>query len=224
MRQLGSKLLAGGLSAGAILLWWPMFFRTDSVTAWLVRGIAWTLMFELLLLALSPFEVALWSTARGERLIERVQAGRALLEHDSPRRRIGRRAVLALGALAVPLALIALGVSSHIPSPRPAPVRVTRVTRVVRVVKPVRVQRVVQVESVAATVPAAVPRQPAKHVPRPSAARRSAGRTKKVIRKPPVANAAPMPKPTGTEGNGPVGSSTQSPATSTAPPAASQTS
>ena len=155
VRQLGSKLLAGGLSAGVVLLWWPMFFPTDSVTMWLGRGIVWTLSFELLLVALSPFELALWSTHRGERITQRVEAKRALLEHPSPKRRIGRRATLAMGALAVPIMLIVVGVTSHLPSVHKAVAPdITRVTRVVRVVKPVRVQRVVKIRTIAEQVPA----------------------------------------------------------------------
>jgi hypothetical protein len=154
VRQLGSKLLAGGLSAGVVLLWWPMFFPTDSVTTWLCRGIVWTLVFELLLVALSPFELALWNTHRGERISQRVEAKRALLDHESPKRRIGRRAALAITALALPLALIAVGVSSHIPTGHAAtPPKVMQVTRVVRVVKPVRVQRVVKIRTVSQPVP-----------------------------------------------------------------------
>ena len=154
VRQLGSKLLAGGLSAGVVLLWWPMFFPTDSVSTWLGRGIVWTLVFELLLVALSPFELALWNTHRGERISQRVEAKRALLDHESPKRRIGRRAALAITALALPLALITLGVSSHIPTSHAAtPPKVTQVTRVVRVVKPVRVQRVVKIRTVSEPVP-----------------------------------------------------------------------
>jgi len=132
-----------------------MFFPTDSVTTWLVRGIVWTLSFELLLVAFSPFELALWSTRRGERISQRVEAKKALLDHESPRRRIGRRAVLAIGALMIPLALIAVGVGSHIPTSHAAtpPPRVTQVTRVVRVVKPVRVQRVVKIRTVSEQVP-----------------------------------------------------------------------
>jgi hypothetical protein len=84
VRQLGSKLFAGGLSAGVILLWWPMFFHTDSVKMWLCRGVAWTLCFELLLLALSPFEAELWATHHGERLSRRAQAATAKLHHESP--------------------------------------------------------------------------------------------------------------------------------------------
>jgi hypothetical protein len=140
-----------------ILLWWPMFFPTDSVTTWLCRGIVWTLSFELLLIALSPFELALWSTRRGERLSNRARAaGGALLHHPSPRRRLGRAAAIGIVALAVPLALIALGVSSNIPERAAKPPKVTQVTRVVRVVKPVRVERVVKVRTVSKQVPAEV--------------------------------------------------------------------
>jgi hypothetical protein len=154
VRQLVSKLLAGGLSAGVILLWWPMFFPTDSVTTWLVRGIVWTLAFELMLVAFSPFELALWSTHRGERISQRMEAKKALLDHESSKRRIGRRAALALGTLMVPLALIAVGVGSHIPTSHAAtPPKITQVTRVVRVVKPVRVQRVVKIRTVSQEVP-----------------------------------------------------------------------
>jgi len=116
----------------------------------------WTLVFELLLVALSPFELALWNTHRGERITQKVEAKRALLDHESPKRRIGRRAALATTALALPLALIAVGVSSNIPTGHAAtPPKVTQVTRVVRVVKPVRVQRVVKIRTVSQPVPVA---------------------------------------------------------------------
>jgi hypothetical protein len=131
-----------------------MFFPTDSVSTWLGRGVVWTLSFELLLVALSPFELALWNTHRGERITRKVEAKRALLDHDSPKRRIGRRAALATAALALPLALIAVGVSSHIPTGHAVtPPKVMQVTRVVRVVKPVRVQRVVKIRTVSEPVP-----------------------------------------------------------------------
>ena len=56
MREFLSKSIAGGLSAGVVLLWWPVLFEdVDTVTSWFVRGVAWTLLFELLLLALIPF-------------------------------------------------------------------------------------------------------------------------------------------------------------------------
>jgi hypothetical protein len=51
-----SKLIAGGLSAGVVLLWWPRFFPHDSAGTWVARGIAWTLLAEILVVALSPLE------------------------------------------------------------------------------------------------------------------------------------------------------------------------
>ena len=69
VREFLSKSIAGGLSAGVVLLWWPVLFdEVDTVTSWFVRGVAWTVCFELLLVALIPFERALWETARGERI------------------------------------------------------------------------------------------------------------------------------------------------------------
>jgi hypothetical protein len=204
VRQLGSKLLAGGLSAGVVLLWWPMFFPTDSVTTWLGRGIVWTLSFELLLVAFSPFELALWSTGRGERISQRVEAKRALLDHHSPKRRIGRRAALAFSALALPLAAIAVGVCSHIPVHRSAVPKVTEVTRVVRVVKPVRVQRVVKIRTVAQAVPVAT--TPTYSAPSPAVAPTSKPRTTvkqhRTTRKPTAHTNTPKQQNTPTTGTG----------------------
>jgi hypothetical protein len=76
VRELLSKSIAGGLSAGVVLLWWPVLFdQVDTITAWFVRGVAWTVCFELLLFALIPFERALWETRRvaqheGDRLAD----------------------------------------------------------------------------------------------------------------------------------------------------------
>ena len=69
MREFLSKSIAGGLSAGVVLLWWPVIFdRMNTVMSWFVRGVTWTVLFELLLIALIPFERALWETSRGERI------------------------------------------------------------------------------------------------------------------------------------------------------------
>ena len=73
MREFLSKSIAAGLSTGVVLLWWPVLFaEVDTVTSWLIRGVAWTVCFELLLIALVPFERALWETAHGERISRRV--------------------------------------------------------------------------------------------------------------------------------------------------------
>src|SRR5688572_26955129 len=66
VRHLLSKSIAGGLSAGVVLLWWPVLVQdVDTVSSWFVRGVAWTVCFEVLAYALMPFERALWETSRG---------------------------------------------------------------------------------------------------------------------------------------------------------------
>src|SRR3954471_4581299 len=98
VRQLLSKLVAGGLSAAVILLWWPRFFPVDNATTWLVRGVVWTLSFEVLLHALLPLERALWESRTGAKV--RAGASRA---HTRSRR---GRTVVACCALSVPVALL----------------------------------------------------------------------------------------------------------------------
>src|SRR3954462_8605978 len=72
--QLLSKLLAGGLSASVILIWWPRFFPADNVETWLIRGVVWTLMFELLLHAVGPLEQGLWRSPAASRGAPRAPA------------------------------------------------------------------------------------------------------------------------------------------------------
>jgi hypothetical protein len=206
VRQLGSKLLAGGLSAGLVLLWWPQFFPTDTVTSWLGRGVIWTLSFELLLIALSPFEHALWDTDRGERLTQRVAAARGILEHPSPRRKMGRRAAVASFAMAVPLVLIGAGLHAHIPVGHASTPKVTNVTRVVRVVRPVEVKRVVRVHTVRQQVPMAMAQVPPAATPKKTAAKPKPqkksgnGEKPKSNLRPLAPVSQPTPAPTGTTG------------------------
>ena len=137
MREFLSKSIAGGLSAGVVLLWWPVLFEeVDTVTSWFVRGVAWTVCFELLLVALVPFERALWETTRGERISTRVGAAGSRLHSGSARSRIGRLSAVATVALVVPVALLVMGLHQHGPASaeaKPAPVKVVRVTKVVNV-------------------------------------------------------------------------------------------
>jgi hypothetical protein len=140
VRHLLSKSIAGGLSAGVVLLWWPVLFdRVDTVTSWFVRGVAWTVCFELLLVALVPFERALWETTGGERISTRIGAAGSRLHAGSRRRRMGRLSAVATVALALPVALLVAGLGKHAPAPAEAkaatPVKVVRVTKVVKVVK-----------------------------------------------------------------------------------------
>jgi hypothetical protein len=177
VRELGSKLLAGALSAGVILLWWPTLFPVDTLTSWLARGLAWTLMFELLVLAMMPFERSLWGTKRGQRLGSKMDAARSRIVHQDQRRRLGRQGAVAFTALAVPLVALGAGVSKHVPvHTAKAQERPLHVTRVVKVVKQVQVKRVVKREVV--TVPPS-----ATGAPQPSYSRS--------VVKAPSSNAAP---------------------------------
>jgi hypothetical protein len=135
VRTLGSKLFAGGLSAGVILLWWPHFFHGDSVSSWAVRGVVWTLCFELLVLALAPFEASLWETAPAKGMRTRVYSARDRLAPASPRRRLGLRAAVAAVAVLIPVALLAAGLNGGPPpgAERPKIEKVTKVTRIVKV-------------------------------------------------------------------------------------------
>lgn len=146
MREFLSKSIAGGLSAGVVLLWWPVLFdRIDTVTSWFVRGVAWTILFEVLLIGLIPFERALWETDRGEAVSNRVGAARSRLYSGSPRRRFSRLSALASSAILVPVALLVTGLHQ---APARAgtglaerPVKIVRVTKVVKVVQHAPVQR-----------------------------------------------------------------------------------
>lgn len=168
MREFLSKSIAGGLSAGVVLLWWPILFdEVDTVMSWLIRGVAWTLCFELLLFALIPFERALWETGRGERISTRVGAAGTRLHAGSHRERVGRLSAVATLALLLPVALLVMGIQEHVPAraeAKPAPIKVVRVTKVVkRVVEgaPVAGQPLAQSEQAApVAVPAPAPSKP----------------------------------------------------------------
>ena len=140
MREFLSKSIAAGLSTGVVLLWWPVLFdRVDTVSAWFARGVTWTVLFELLLLALMPLERALWETAGGERLWSRLGAARSRLHSGSHRRRLSRLSALASGAIVVPVALLVTGL--HQGAAEAQPIKVVRVTKVVKVIQHAPVQR-----------------------------------------------------------------------------------
>ena len=51
-----SKVIAAGLAAGVFLLWWPAHLPSTGVRWLVLRGLAWTLAFEILVLSFVPFE------------------------------------------------------------------------------------------------------------------------------------------------------------------------
>src|SRR3954447_319129 len=128
-RDLFSKLLAAGLSAGVFLIWWPEHHPTTGLVSLVVRGALWTLAYELLLVAFVPLE-RLVRRALKERIRER-----RLPPLNAPAR-IGGACVLACAGAALPVFLLA---GSDAPRLTPPPAK--RVVVVKRSV--VRRQRVV---------------------------------------------------------------------------------
>jgi hypothetical protein len=183
VREFLSKSIAGGLSAGVVLLWWPVLFDdVDTVTSWFVRGVAWTLCFELLLVALIPFERALWETTRGERIARRVGDAGLRLHSGPPRSRIRRVSAVASLALAIPVVLVLAGLSEHVTARAEAPtVRPINVVRVTKVVRPVTVKKVVKRAPISGqpivTTPAPAQEAPAPVPPRTTERTPSTGRT-----------------------------------------------
>jgi hypothetical protein len=179
VRNFLSKCIAGGLSAGVVLLWWPVLFdEADSVTSWLVRGAAWTVFLEVLLLALVPFERALWETARGERISSRVDATASRLHSGSRRRRMGRLSAVAAVTLAASGGLLAMGLQEH--GPARAVAKPVRPIKVVRVTKVVNVKRVVR-QSPASPAPVVAAPAPQPSAPAPGARTRTAAPTGEVV-------------------------------------------
>jgi hypothetical protein len=135
MASLFSKIVAGGLSAGVFLLWWPRHFP-DQGLEWLVlRGVLWTLSFELLHVAIAPLErkalgpATQWLTARRPRRAGWVYASAAL-------------------ALLVPLALLT--------DVEPRPAAASAKPKVIKQVI-VKRQRIVKREVVVQQVPSPAP-------------------------------------------------------------------
>jgi len=189
VREFLSKSIAGGLSAGVVLLWWPVLFdQVDTVTSWFVRGVAWTVCFELLLVALIPFERALWETTRGERISRTVGTAGVRLHSGSPRRRMSRLSAVATGALAIPVVLLVAGLHKQAPAQAEAPVRPVKVVRVTKVVRPVTVKKIVEQTPVQQEYIPAAPQQaapapvPPRTTEKPKSDRTVVGRTAPVER------------------------------------------
>jgi hypothetical protein len=173
--QLLSKLVAGGLSAAVVLIWWPRFFPVDDVETWLARGVVWTLSFELLLHALAPLEAALWRSRGVRRLRSAGAAASTRLGARSPRARSGGRSALACTALAVPVVLLVTAPAPQADKPvrKAAVKRVTQVERVVHVERPAAKVAAAPATGLAGD-PAARPEAPTAPLPASAPATRAA--------------------------------------------------
>jgi hypothetical protein len=163
-----SKVIAAGLAAGVFLLWWPAHLPSAGVQWLVLRGLAWTLAFEILVLSFVPFE-----RMATRALVRRRESGRAarvrrrLAAAPAPARASGA-VMLAFTGLLVPGLLLLH--SGRLPAAQP-------VAHTTKVVRKVVVRRVVHEKTVvvreaapAAPAPYAVSAAPATGAPKVPAA------------------------------------------------------
>jgi hypothetical protein len=145
-----SKVIAAGLAAGVFLLWWPAHLPSAGVPWLVLRGLAWTLAFEILVLSFVPFE-----RMATRALVRRREGGRAarvrrrLAAAPAPARASGAVMLAFTGLLLPGLLLLHSG---RLPTAQP-------VAHTTKVVRKVVVRRVVHERTVVVreAAPAAAP-------------------------------------------------------------------
>jgi len=153
LKHLVSKLLAGGLMAGIILIWWPAHYPTTGIEALVARGILATLGFELMMLAFTAVEDRLLA-----RLAPRSTRLQRLRERAAAAPRPARTGfVLAAGGAAFIVPVVALASTGTPPQPKAESAKAVRVVQPVRerVVRQVVVKRQVVHDQVVVAAPAA---------------------------------------------------------------------
>ena len=184
-----SKILAGGLTAGVFLLWWPRHFPDTGIEGLVIRGLAWTMSFEVLLVTFSRVEDMVVRRV-SSRLHPRRERVRARIETAPPRLRSGSAVALACIGLAAPVAMLS-EVAQHPLREEPK----TKVVKQVIVRTPVVKRQVVVKEVVAAApaqsrpdaglnAPSVAPAGAARRSPAPSVRRSAPARTRPAAPKP----------------------------------------
>jgi hypothetical protein len=161
LNNLISKVLAAGLAAGIFLLWWPAHLPSAGVEWLVLRGLAWTLAFEILVLSFCPLEnLATRSLAR-RRAAGQAERVRGLLAAAPSQAKTSGAVLLAFTGLLLPGLLLAH--AGHLPAkPQPRPAQVVRKIVVRKVVKrTVVVHAPATVVRAPAPVAAAAPVKPA---------------------------------------------------------------
>jgi hypothetical protein len=168
LENLVSKVIAAGLAAGVFLLWWPAHLPSDGV-GWLVlRGLAWTLAFEVLVLCFVPLERMATRALSRRRDPRRASLPRRLVAAAPAPARASGAVMLAFTGLLLPGLLLLH--SGRLPSPQPA-AHTTKVVRKVVVRKVVREKTVIVREAApAAPAPYATSAAPATTAKAPKAA------------------------------------------------------
>jgi hypothetical protein len=134
-----SKVIAAGLAAGVFLLWWPAHLPSTGVQWLVLRGLAWTLAFEVLALSFVPLERMATRAVTRRRSAGRADRVRSRLAAAPAPARASGAVMLAFTGLLLPgLLLLHTG---HLPA-QPA-AHTTQVVRKVVVRKVVREKTVV---------------------------------------------------------------------------------
>jgi hypothetical protein len=152
LKNLISKVLAAGLAAGVFLLWWPVHLPSTGVQWLVLRGLAWTLAFEILVLSFSPLENMATRALTRRRAVARARRVRGVLAQAPAHAKASGAVVLACTGLLLPGVMLA---HAGRPRTRPAP-RPLQVVRKVVVRKVVR-ERTVVVRTGAAPIQAPAP-------------------------------------------------------------------
>jgi hypothetical protein len=107
LENLISKVLAAGLAAGLFLLWWPAHLPASGMQWLILRGVAWTLVFEVLVVSFSPLEQMAGRALIRRRAAVPARRVRGKLASAPAPARAGGAVVLAITALLVPVLMLA---------------------------------------------------------------------------------------------------------------------
>ena len=147
LNNLISKVLAAGLAAGVFLIWWPAHLPSTRVEWLVLRGLAWTLAFEILVLSFCPLEnIATRALARRRTAAQAHRVRDALAAAPAQAKASGAVLLAFTGLLLPGLMLAHAGRPPAKPAPRP-----------VQVVRKVVRQKTVVVRTQAPVVQAPAP-------------------------------------------------------------------
>jgi hypothetical protein len=147
-----SKVIAAGLAAGVFLLWWPAHLPSAGVQWLVLRGLAWTLAFEVLALSFVPLEQMATRAVTRRRSAGRAHRVRSRLAAAPAPARASGAVMLAFTGLLLPVLLLLH--TGHLPAQPTA--HTTQVVRKV-VVRKVVHERTVVVREAADPAPAPAP-------------------------------------------------------------------
>jgi outer membrane biosynthesis protein TonB len=151
LNNLISKVLAGGLAAGVFLFWWPAHLPSTGGEWLVLRGLAWALAYEVLMLSFCPLENLAARSMPRRRTADRAR--RVLSAAPQPAK-AGGAVLLACTGLLLPATMLA---HARNPLSKPAP-RLVQVVREIVVRKVVRQKTVVVRPPAVVQTPAPVPR------------------------------------------------------------------